>query len=109
VNLRMQHEQLVRKIQQFGAEAREGRQVYRRLMQLLPDRLKMVSQGFRQKGLGPAHSARSAFSSDEFVQHIHDVVDVSAASLEARIQFETHMMLVDARRSLRSYNRISKS
>lgn len=102
MNLRILHDQLVRKIQQFGADAREYRQVYRRLSQLLPDRLKSLASQHRSRGLGPSDSARAAFASAEFTNHIDEVVDFGASSMEARIQYETHMMLIDARRTLRA-------
>jgi len=101
LNLRILHEQLVKRIKQYAGDARENRQVYLRLSQLLPDRLKSLSNSHRSQGLRPAEAERAASASDEFVMHIDEVVQVGAASREARIQYETHMMLVDARRSLR--------
>jgi len=98
----MLHEQLVKRIQQFASDAREHRQVYNRLSQLLPDRVKALTTSKKSSGRGPSEAAREAFASNEFVAHIEEVVQFGAASREARIQYETHMMLIDARRSLRS-------
>jgi hypothetical protein len=103
VNLRILHEQLTRRVQQWGCDARENRQVYRRLAQLLPDRLKDMISKHRGQGLGPAHSTRAALISDELIAHIDEMVQVGANSAEARIQYETHMMLIDARRALRGF------
>ena len=103
LNLRILHEQLVKRIHQFASDAREHRQVYQRLSQLLPDRLKALTVARKSRGVGPSEATREAFASDEFVAHIEDVVRCGAASREARIQYETHMMLVDARRSLRRH------
>jgi hypothetical protein len=105
LNLRVIHDQLVRLIQRFGSEAREHRQVYRRLNQLLPDRWKTLAADHRARGLGPAESARAAFASDDFRNYIEEVVQFGASSLEARIQYETHMMLIDARRTLRAFGK----
>ncbi len=102
MNLRVIHEQLVRQIQKFGADARAYRQVYRRLNDLLPDRLKGVASSLKTGGRGPAQCTRLAFVSDEFVSHINEIVDMGASCWEARIQYETHMMLIDARRTLRA-------
>ena len=102
MNLRILHEQLTRRIQQWGHDAREHRQVYRRLAQLLPDRLKDLISRNRGRGLGSAHSTRAALVSDELMAHIDEMVQVGANSVEARIQYETHMMLIDARRALRA-------
>lgn len=102
VNLRMLHDQLVRSIQRFANDAREQRQVYKRLSQLLPDRLKQMASGHRVSGNGSSKAMRAACASDDFTAYIDEVVEIGASSLEARIQFETHMMLIDARRSLRA-------
>ena len=74
-----------------------------RLSQLLPDRLKVLAGARKSRGLGPTAAMREACASEEFVAHIEEVVKLGAASREARIQYETHMMLVDARRSIRRW------
>jgi hypothetical protein len=102
VNLRMLHDQLVRSIQRFANDAREQRQVYKRLSQLLPDRLKHMASVYRISGSGSSQAMRAACASNEFTAFIDEVVEIGALSLEARIQYETHMMLIDARRSLRA-------
>jgi hypothetical protein len=70
---------------------------------LLPDRLKSLAADHRSRGMGPSESARAAFASPEFVNYVEEVIQFGASSLEARIQYETHMMLIDARRSLRAF------
>ena len=102
MNLRIFHDQLVRQIQRFGNDARENRQVHNRLSQLLPDRLKHMVSRFRREGLGPADSSRAALASDELIAHIDEIIEVGASGLAARIQYETHLMLIDARKSLRA-------
>ncbi len=102
MNIRILHDQLVKAIQRFGFEAREHRQVYQRLSQVLPDRWRSMVGEHRARGLGPTDSARAAFASEDFVQCVDEIVQIGASSLEARIQYETHMMLIDARRSLRA-------
>jgi hypothetical protein len=52
--------------------------------------------------MGPSASQRAAFASTEFINYVDELVQFGASSLEARIQYETHMMLIDARRSLRA-------
>ena len=103
MNLRILHDQLTRRVQQWGYDARENRQVYRRLAQVLPDRLKDLVSRHRGRGMGPADSTRAALVSEELIAHIDEMVQVGANSVEARIQYETHMMLIDARRALRAF------
>ena len=99
------HEQLVRKIQRLGAEAQDHRQVQRRLQQLLPDRLEIVVSELKLAGMSPGKALRSALVSEAYKNQIAELVAVTAASLETRIQYETHIMLIEARRSLRRLRR----
>ncbi len=100
MNLRMMHEQLVQKIQQFSNDSREHRQVYKRLTQLLPDRFKRMVATYKAKGLGGSECARAVLVSDELIAHLQEISAVGASSMEARIQYETHLMLIDARQSI---------
>ena len=102
MNLRMMHEQLVQKIQQFSHDAQEHRQVYKRLTQLLPDRFKQMVATRKAGGLGASECARAVLVSDELIAHLQEISKVGATSMEARIQYETHVMLVDARQSIRA-------
>lgn len=99
------HEQLVQKIHQFSHESREHRQVYKRLTQLLPDRFKKMVAAKKVQGLAGSECARAVLVSDELVAHLQEISNVSATSLEARIQYETHVMLIDARQSIRAASR----
>lgn len=99
------HDTLIQRIQRFGASAREHRQVYRRLEQLLPDRLQGIIHTFKRKGMAPSEALRNAYVSEEFLAHVDELVDVAGASFESRIQYETHMMLFEARRTLRAFHR----
>jgi hypothetical protein len=101
----MLHDQLVQKIQKFGADARESRQVYKRLCDLLQDRTFGIAESLKQPSVSITKTMRLAYTSREFKEYIEEIVNVGAESLEARIQFETHMMLIDARRTLRKHLR----
>jgi hypothetical protein len=105
MNIRMLHDQLVRTIQKFGSDARESRQVYRRLCDLLPDRVETIARQLRRSSRGTSATLRMAYASAEFQEYVEEVVNMSALSMEARVQYETHLMLVDARRTLRRKSR----
>ena len=99
------HEILVRHIQKFGSEAQDHRQVQRRLQQLLPARLQLIIQGLRQDGVIASRALRQALASAEYLHHMEELIDVMAATHESRVQYETHLMLLEARRSLRAFRR----
>ncbi len=92
---------LIQKIQQFAALARDHRQISKRLEQLLPDRLTDVARAQRQRGASPSEAMRKALVSEEYISCINEVVEVSNQSIESRIQYETHLMLFEAKKSLR--------
>lgn len=105
LNLKIFHDHLIQNIRRFGQESREARQVYRRLHQLLPDRIYLIAKSKGGSYPSGAKNMRLALASEEIHQLINEIVEVGANSLEARIQFETHMMLIDARRTLRRMRR----
>ena len=104
MNVKQLHDTLIHRIHRFGAAAREYRQVYRRLEQLIPDRLGGIVSQLRRKGMGSSEATRNAYVSDEFITHVNELVEVAATSFESRIQYETHMMLFEARRTLRAFH-----
>jgi uncharacterized membrane protein YheB (UPF0754 family) len=106
MNRWMSNEKLINKIQEYGFAARDHRQVYKRLSELLPQRLKTMSNDqMRSDDDGTkADSLRSALVSEDYLSSIDEVINVFHQGLEARVQYETHMLLFEARRSLRAFN-----
>jgi hypothetical protein len=104
MNLRLTHDQLTARIRSFAEAARDARQIASRLRQLMPDRFQALSR----KPSGDvkdsvAHRQRKALASSSFAHLVGELVDTNAQAREARIQYETHMMLIDARRTLRGF------
>jgi len=97
----MSHEQLIQKIQVFGRAAMEHRQIGRRLRTLLPERLAEIVQSKKQEKGSVAAAERSALTSSDYLTFVEEVVNLSGEARASRVQYETHMMLLDARRSLR--------
>lgn len=96
---------LIQNIQRFGASARDHRQVQKRLQQLLPDRLDHLVGENRRSGLKPSVALRQALVSKDYLDLLDEMVQVGQESTESRIQYETHMMLFEARQSLRHLRR----
>lgn len=105
MNIKQLHDTLLQRIHRFGATARESRQVHKRLEQLLPDRIGSIVGQLRRRGMGSSEATRNAYVSAEFLAHVDELVEVAATSFESRIQYETHMMLFEARRTLRAFQR----
>ena len=94
------HLELVYYIQKQGREAFEGRQFAKRLKTLLPMRLESIKKEIQ--GRLPSGRARyRALVDKRFLGHIEELVEISSNAVEARMQYETHKMLVQARKSLR--------
>jgi hypothetical protein len=101
VKLNLLNEVLIQRIQMFGRHAREYRQVQTRLEKLLSDRLNQIISNNRRQGLSPSSSNRNALTGSEYLKYLEEYLEVSSQSLEYRIQYETHLMLFEARKSLR--------
>ena len=101
------HERLVRLITDAGGRARDCRQIAQRLRQLLPMRTDEIIHRLRATGESATLARRKAMASPDYVGMVDEMVDAQGQALEARIQFETHLMLIEARKSLRR-NRLAR-
>jgi len=114
LDLHMAQEKLTRAIQSHAQEALKSRQVARRLEALLPVRLKDVERHFRQiqknevvNRAPVAGAQRRALCDKAYLDFIQEYADIHGDAIARRIQYETHLMLFEARRSLRKAARSS--
>ena len=111
-------ERLVRHISRYGREALTGRQVCRRLDVLLPQRLRELKADHArrvQQDRAPSNRAKSeriqakaercALTDARYLGFIDEITSIHGDALLARVQYETHVMLFEARRSLRLFKR----
>ncbi len=98
-------EQLNEKIRRFATTAMESRQVASRLRDLLPVRFNDIKRHhyMHRKSVGKAE--RFALTDQHFVAHVNELVEMSFDALQARVLYETHVMLVQARQSLNAARR----
>ena len=94
---------LISQIRHFGRVARESRQVVARLGELLPSRLRHLKNGHPGE-ITRAKAERLALIDESYREEVKRYLQIYKNSVEARIQYETHMMLFEARRSLRRHN-----
>lgn len=103
MNLQLSHEMLVKRIARNAGVSLECRQVAKRLRELLPTRLQTLKERYRD--LTAARAQRQSLVDPDFVAHVEELVTMRHNALEARVQYETHVMLVQARQTLRAFQR----
>jgi len=103
MNIHMPQEILGREISRHASAAIAARQVCSRLNKLLPVRLKALQKKHAAIADSAGDALRMALNDKEYISLIDELVDITKSASEARIQYETHMMLVDARASLRAF------
>ncbi len=103
----MPQDELLRAIHAHGAHAREARQIEGRLRDLLPRRLADLKSRLRGTGAesSVALGLRRALLDPEYVRHMDELIEMAYTARRERIEYETHHMLFDARRSLRAFHR----
>ncbi len=92
-------------IRRHGAKSRDQMQVAERLRELLPDALLAAKRALAPELRG-AEAERKALSDSSYLARIEEFVSLWGEAWEARIQFETHRMLLQARQSLEAYHRV---
>jgi hypothetical protein len=74
--------------------------VSKRLGDLLPDRLRRIKYA-QGPEMTRSKAERVALLDEYYQKSVQEYLDMFKNGVEARIQYETHMMLYQARRSLR--------
>lgn len=105
MHLRMSHDKLMEALRRHGLSSREHQQVRRRLLSLLPNRLRDLKRQHQTAGISATAAERQALSDPQYLAAIEEYTQILQDGLTAQIQFETHMMLLDARRSLRAFRK----
>ena len=105
MDLKMPTDLLNRLITNFGNSTQENRQIAKRLNTLLPIRLKEIKQEHSETARSAALAERLALTDERYQDFILELNDIKSANHLARMQYETHLMLVDARSSLRALRR----
>ena len=100
--LQQTHNELVAVIRHKSHQASENRQVFKRLEALLPNRLKQVRINIAQLRSMVAAKGRTAvhaLASEQYTVFIDELVEIANTARLARIEYETHVMLYQARQS----------
>lgn len=105
MNLTQFNEELVSKIKEFGKVSMEHRQISRRLHDLLPVRLQELKYRFRSRLHSAAKAERAALTDPGYWKFLNEYIEMNYEARLARVQYETHIMLLQARQSLRAFNR----
>jgi hypothetical protein len=104
----MPQDQLTRLITRYSRAAQEARQVAGRLAQLLDVRFTEIKKDHTRGDAGGeackgADAVRRALVDPRWLETVDELVDLHARACEARVQYETHLMLHEARRSMRAF------
>ena len=86
-----------------AARLNELRQVAKRMYELLPHTLKQLRRQ-QHSGRKVAHAERLALTHSDYQAAIEQYLDVLTQSIQARVAYDTHKMMFQARQSLRRYH-----
>ncbi len=98
------HEKLIVNVRDFSRTAWDHQQVVQRMRKLLPERLRSLKNGHRS-GRKAAQAERQALNDENYLNFLNEYLVVYGDAMEARIQYETHMMLLEARKTLRVFRK----
>jgi hypothetical protein len=101
----MHPDHLVELIRRHSARSRESLQVADRLRSLLPQVLRSLKRGYQSRG---GDAERHALNDAVYLDRIQEYLDVYAEGLEAKIQSETHRMMLQAMHTLNAFRRAAE-
>jgi hypothetical protein len=100
LDTKLPSERLSHLIHQYGLEALEARQVAKRLGDLLMQRLQDLKREHARR-LPGSPAERAALTDSRYLAFVDEYCNVAHQSLFNRVQYDTHLMLLKARQSLR--------
>ena len=105
--VKMSHETLTHRIRKYANIATDAHQVAKRLHQLISVRLNQYRSGYLLENKA-SKARRLALVDPRYQAVIEEYIKISGYAMEARMRWETHLMLLEARRSLQSFRRAQK-
>jgi CRP-like cAMP-binding protein len=99
INIKMSQELLIHKVHQFGKEAAEMRQLAQRMRELFPERLRKLQR--ESSNLTGAPRDRACLVDPRYLEAVQELVDLRARATYLRMQYDSHLMLYQARQSLK--------
>lgn len=104
MDIKTPHETLLIHTRSFSRTAWDHQQVAERLRKLIPERLRLLKHEHRT-GRKAAQAERRALNDDNYLKFLDEYLNVYRDAMEARVQYETHMMLIEARKTLRVFRK----
>jgi DNA-binding transcriptional LysR family regulator len=101
----MSDDELRAAIRDHGQRARDASQVARRLKELLPRRVAPIDPAEISEGRGKADLRREALVDSQYIQRLEEWLEIAFDAHRERVEYETHFMLWEARRSIRAWKR----
>ncbi|MES2744979.1 MAG: hypothetical protein V4655_06110 [Bdellovibrionota bacterium] len=96
-------DELSERARRHAMKSRENLQVASRLLELFPQILRGLKKSVSGKG---ARADREALIHPEYQSKVDQYIEVLGEGLEARIQFETHRMMLQAMQSQNAFHRV---
>lgn len=91
-------------ILEYATNHTSYRQLAKRLVGLLPARLKAIKSKYRHN-VSSYKAERLALLDKDYLGYIDEIVNFQQQALLAKVQWETHFLLFEARRSQSSINK----
>lgn len=104
MDIRTPHEKLLASTRGFSRAAWDNHQVADRMRKLIPERLRLLKNAHRL-GRKAAEAERKALNDENYLTFLNEYLSIYREAMEARVQYETHMMLIEARKSLRPFRK----
>ena len=102
MNLLMNQQRLLQVAKEQALRWRELRQLSQRMLDLKPTKIKGIYRTYRGEFSSRA-ATRRAYLDPRYLDYIDELTELRGAKELAKIEFETHRMLFEARQSLRLY------
>lgn len=94
--------ELSERARRHAIRSRDSLQVASRLLELFPQVLRTLKKNLSSKG---SQGDRQALTHPDYEEKLNQYITVLGEGLEARVQFETHRMMIQAIQSQNAFHR----
>lgn len=100
---KMNPDELAERARRHAQQSRQSLQVAARLAELFPQVLRNIKKNMNSKG---SQADREALTHPDYLAKLDQYIAVLGEGLEARIQYETHRMMLQAWQSQNAFHRV---
>ncbi|NRA65597.1 MAG: hypothetical protein HRU19_14005 [Pseudobacteriovorax sp.] len=108
MDLFQSNQKLETKVREFARIYQQNKQLAARFRELKRPKIGQIASKYRSQHKAHISTIR-AYLDEEYQEFLNELINISTSRNKAKVEYETHKMLIQARQSLRLFRMVSQS